>query len=211
MTISVFYHLIVGHYREVCPLVNYCCKEIFQLMKLGPKPKNWFKIACLECGVPMNNDHWTKHNLLFHAEMLKQHKVIRWESLNAPKNAFETGATRVSGMEEAPSASTNTTPVPDSMATINDRLLRDSGNMKHPLRHLLKHVESRFQPPKSQQLLVRSRVNRETQNVSWTVEKTQERSDHAGLIMMNGRPGCTTTNRRMLHSVSPASKPSSKF
>ena len=64
--------------------------------------------------------------------MLKQHKVIRWESLNAPKNAFETGPTRVPGMEEAPSASTNTTPVPDSMATINDRLLRDSGNMKQP-------------------------------------------------------------------------------
>ena len=179
---------------------------------MGSKPKNRLKITCLECGVPMNNDHRTKHNLYFHAEMLKQHKVIRWESLNAPKNSFETGPTRVPGMEEAPSTSTtNTTSVSDSIATINDLLLCDSGNMKHPLRHLLKHVESRFPPPKGQQLLMRSRVNLETQNVSWTVEKTQERSDHAGLIMMNGRPGCTTTNRRMLHSVSPASKPSSKF
>ena len=64
--------------------------------------------------------------------MLKQHKVIRWESLNAPKNSFQTGPTRVLGMEEAPSASTNTTLVPDSMATINDRFLCDSANMKQP-------------------------------------------------------------------------------
>ena len=52
---------------------------------MGPKPKNGFKITCLECGVPMNNGHRTKNNLLFHVEMLKQHKVIKWETLNAPK------------------------------------------------------------------------------------------------------------------------------
>ena len=28
-------------------------------MKMGPKPKNKFKLTCLECGVPMNNDHRT--------------------------------------------------------------------------------------------------------------------------------------------------------
>ena len=81
----------------------------------------------------------------------------------------------------------------------------------NPLRHLLKHVESRVQPPKSQQLLVRSCVNIETQNVSWTVEKPQDRSNHPGLIMMNGRPGCTMTKRGMLRSVSHASKLSSKI
>ena len=83
--------------------------------------------------------------------------------------------------------------------------------LNNPLRHLLKHVESRVQLPKSQQLLFRSRVNLKTQNVSWTVEKTQDRSYHYGLITMNGRPGCTVTKRRMLRSVSHASKLSSKI
>ena len=41
-------------------------------MKMGPKPKNQFKITCLECGVAMNDDHRMKHNRLFYAEMLKQ-------------------------------------------------------------------------------------------------------------------------------------------
>ena len=108
-------------------------------MKMGPKPKNRFKITCLECGVPMNNDHRTKHNLLFHREMLKQHKVIRWETLNAPKKPFETRPTKVPRTEEAPSistnvpsTSTNTTSVPDFIATINDRFSCDSANMKPP-------------------------------------------------------------------------------
>ena len=48
-------------------------------------------------------------------------------------------------------------------------------------------MESRVQPPKNQQLLMRSRADLETQNVSWTVEKNQYRSDHPGLITMNGR------------------------
>ena len=143
--------------------------------------------------------------------MLKQHKVIRWETLNALKNPFEARPTKVPRTEEATSTSTNTTSVPDSIAKINDRLLCDCANRNNPLRHLLKHVESRVQPPKIQQLLVRSRVNLETQNVSWTVEKTQDRSDHPGLITMNGRPGCTTTKRKMLRSVSCASKLSSKI
>ena len=73
--------------------------------------------------------------------------------------------------------------------------------MKQRPRHLLKHVDSRVQPSKSQQLLVRSRVNLETQNVSWTVEKTQDRSDHLGLITMEGGPGCAATKKRMLRSV----------
>ena len=99
---------------------------------MGSKPKSRFKITCLEYGVPMNNDHRTKHNLLFHAEMLKQHKVIRWETLNAPKNPFEARPTKVPRTEEAPSTSTNTTSVPDSIATVNDRLSCDSANMKQP-------------------------------------------------------------------------------
>ena len=99
---------------------------------MGPKPENRFKITCLECGVPMNNDHRTKHNLLFHAEMLKQHKVIRRETLNAPKNPFEARPAKMSLTEEAPSTSTNTTSVFDSIAIINDRLSCDSANMKQP-------------------------------------------------------------------------------
>ena len=99
---------------------------------MGSKPKNRFKITCLECGVPKNNNHRTKHNRLFHAEMMKQHKVTRWETLNAPKNPFEARPTKVPRTEEAPSTSTNTTSVPDSIAAINDRLSCDSGNMKQP-------------------------------------------------------------------------------
>ena len=90
---------------------------------MGPKPKNRFKITCLECGVPMNNNHRTKHNLLFPPEMLKKHKVIRWETLNAPKNSFEARPTKVPPREVAPSTSTNTTSVPDSIATTNDSMI----------------------------------------------------------------------------------------
>ena len=64
--------------------------------------------------------------------MLEQRKVIRWESLNAPKNPFEARPTKIPRTEEAPSTSTNTTSVPDSIATINNRLSCDSANMKQP-------------------------------------------------------------------------------
>ena len=82
----------------------------------------------------------------------------------------------------------------------------DSANMKQPPPSSAETREKQSSPPKSQQLLVRSRVNLETQNVSWTMEKTQDRSHHPSLIMMNGRPSCTTAKRRMLRSVSHASK-----
>ena len=62
--------------------------------------------------------------------MLKQLKFIRWETLNAPKNSFEARPTKVPHKEEAPSTSTNTTPIPVSIATINDRLSCDSANIK---------------------------------------------------------------------------------
>ena len=180
-------------------------------MKMGPKPKNRFKITCLECGVPMNNGHQTKHNLLFHAEMLKQHKVIWWETLNAPKNPFEARPTKVPRTEEAPSTSTNTTSVPDSIATINDRLSCDSANMKQPPPSSAETRGKQSSASEKPATLVRGRVNLEAQNVSWTVEKTKDRSYHPGLITMNGRPGCTTTKRRRLRSVSHASKLSSKI
>ena len=64
--------------------------------------------------------------------MFKQHNVIRWETLNAPKNPFEVRPTKVPRTEEAPSTSTNTTSVPDSIATVNDRSSCDSANMKQP-------------------------------------------------------------------------------
>ena len=180
-------------------------------MKMGPKPKNQFKITCLECGLPMNNDHQTKQNLPFHAEMLKQHKFIRWEILNAPKISLKLARqkfrARKKHLVHLPVQLRFLIPSQQLMIVCRVILLI----WNNPLCHLLKHVESRVQPPKSQQLLVRSRVNLETQNVSWTVEKTQDRSDHPGLITMNGRPGCTTTKRRMLRSVSHASKLSSKI
>lgn len=57
---------------------------------MGPKKiNNRFKIKCLECGVTMDNDYRLRHNRLFHAEMLKKHKVVRWQHANAPKNPFE--------------------------------------------------------------------------------------------------------------------------
>ena len=46
------------------------------------------------------------------------------------KNPFEARPTKVPRAEEAPITSTNTTSVPDSIATINDRLSCDSANMK---------------------------------------------------------------------------------
>ena len=95
-------------------------------------------------------------------------------------------------------------PIPSQQLMIVCRVILPIWN--NPLRHLLKQVESRVQSSKSQQLLVRSRVNLETQNVSWTVEKTQDRSYHPGMITMNEKPGCTSTKRRMLRSVSHASK-----
>ena len=177
-------------------------------MKMGPKPKNLFKITCLKCGVPMNNDHRTKHNLLFHAEMLKQHKVIRWETLNAPKNPFEARpTTKVPRTEEAPSTSTNTTSVPDSIPTINDRLSCDSGNIKQP-------------PPSSAE--TRGKQSSASEKPATLGERPCQprdpkcfldgyRSNHPGLITMNGRPGSTTTKRKMLRSVSHASKLSSKI
>ena len=90
---------------------------------MGPKPKNRFKITCLECGVPMNNDHRTKHNLLFHAEMLKQHKVIRWETLNAPKNPFEARPTKVPRTEEAPLPIQLRFPIPSQQLMIVCRVI----------------------------------------------------------------------------------------
>ena len=90
---------------------------------MGPKPKNLFKITCLKCGVPMNNDHRTKHNLLFHAEMLKQHKVIRWETLNAPKNPFEARPTKVPRTEEAPLPIQLRFPIPSQQLMIVCRVI----------------------------------------------------------------------------------------
>ena len=53
------------------------------------KRKNRYKIKCLECGVTMNNDYRSKHNKLFHEELLKQYRPVRYEKLDAPKNPFE--------------------------------------------------------------------------------------------------------------------------
>ena len=76
---------------------------------MGPKKSaNRFKITCLECGVEMNNGYRLKHNRLFHAQMVKQHKLIRWETLNAPKNPFEVRPAKVPRTDEVPSTSINT-------------------------------------------------------------------------------------------------------
>lgn len=40
----------------------------------------------------MDNDYRPKHNRLFHGEMAKQHKVVRWQKVEAPKNPFEAAA-----------------------------------------------------------------------------------------------------------------------
>ena len=90
---------------------------------MGPKPKSRFKITCLEYGVPMNNDHRTKHNLLFHAEMLKQHKVIWWETLNAPENPFEARPTKVPRTEEAPLPIQLRFPIPSQQLMIVCRVI----------------------------------------------------------------------------------------
>ena len=55
------------------------------LTKLGlKKTNNRLKINRLECCVSMD-----KHNRLFHPEMLKQQKVVRWKNINTPKNPFK--------------------------------------------------------------------------------------------------------------------------
>ena len=159
----------------------------------------------------MNNDHRPKHNLLFRAEILKQHKVIKCETLNAPKNPFKARPTKVPCTGEAPSTSTNTILVPHSIATINDCLSCDSAKMKQT-------------PPSSAE--TRGKQKKASEKPPTVAEKpcqprdpkcfldrgkTQDRSDHPGLITMNARPGCTTTKRRMLRYVSHASKLSSKI
>ena len=63
------------------------------------------------------------------AETAQNHQVGNPKYSKSP---FEARPTKVPRTEEAPSTSTNTTSVPDSIATINDRLSCDSGNMKQP-------------------------------------------------------------------------------
>ena len=135
-------------------------------MKMGPKPKNRYKITCLECGVPMNNNHQTKDNLSFHAEMLKQPKFIKWETLNAPKSPFESCPTKVLRTEEAPNTSTNTTSVPDSIATVNDRLLCASAKMKQPPPSSAETRGKQSSASEKPGTVGESRVNLETKNVS---------------------------------------------
>jgi len=125
---------------------------------MGPKKDaNRFKITCLECGVEMNNDYRTKHNRLFHAKILKQHKVIRWETLNAPKNPFEARPAKVPRTDEVSSTSAVTeeipstlttadntndmVPVSDSIPTVNKCLLSISANTEKPV-HLFS-IEAR--------------------------------------------------------------------
>ena len=40
----------------------------------------------------MDNEYRLKNNRLFHSELTKQHKIIRWQKLDAPKNPFEAAA-----------------------------------------------------------------------------------------------------------------------
>ena len=55
---------------------------------------NRFKIKCLECNKILNHDHRNKHNKRWHSELLKKHKFIKWERLDARKNPFETSSSR---------------------------------------------------------------------------------------------------------------------
>ena len=71
-----------------------------------------FKITCLECNVDMDSDYRSRHNRLFHAKMLKEHKVIRWQTLDAPKDPF--AAARPA---KIPRTSEATDEVPTSSAT----------------------------------------------------------------------------------------------
>ena len=43
----------------------------------------------MECSVTMDNENRMKHNHLFHAQMLKQHKMARRKNINTPKNPFK--------------------------------------------------------------------------------------------------------------------------
>ena len=96
----------------------------------------------------MNNDYRLKHNRLFHAQMVKQHKLIRWETLNAPKNPFEVRPAKVPRTDEVPSTSINTeitpatpttisnaddtTPISDSIPTVDESLSFSSEKAVHP-------------------------------------------------------------------------------
>jgi uncharacterized UBP type Zn finger protein len=63
---------------------------------MAPKPQkrtsSRYKVLCLECNQSFDNDYRLKHNRLHHSELLKQHKVIRWQKVDAPKNPFEAAA-----------------------------------------------------------------------------------------------------------------------
>ena len=109
---------------------------------MGPKKR--FKITCLECGVDMDHDYRIKHNRLFHASILKEHKVIRYQTLNAPKDPFAAArpakVPRTSEpVHETPTTSTVTTEkvLPSNhdgsnTPTVNDRLLSKSTTVTMP-------------------------------------------------------------------------------
>ena len=155
-------------------------------MKMGPKPKNRFKITCLECGVLVNNI--IERNAIFYFTQKcwnstnssgGKHSMLQKIPLKLVQQKF---SERKKHLVHLPIQIRF--PIPSQQLMIVCHVILLIWN--NPLRQLLKHVESRVQPPKNQQLFVRSHVNLQTQNVSWTVEKTQDRSDHPGLITMNG-------------------------
>ena len=155
--------------------------------------------------------HRTKRNLLFHAEMLKQHKFIRWETLNAPKNPLEARPTKVQRTEEALSTSTNTNSVPDSIATINDRLSCDSANMKQPPPSTAE-TRGKQSPASKKSATVREKPCQPTDPKCFLDRGKNARPFRPSWFDHDEwKPGCTTIKRRILRSVSHASKLSSKI
>lgn len=58
--------------------------------EMPPKKRtNRYNIKCLECGSIFEFDYRGKHNSLYHEDMKRMHKAIRYEVEGASKNPFE--------------------------------------------------------------------------------------------------------------------------
>ena len=182
---------------------------------MGPKKSNnRFKIKCLECGLTM--DYRMKHNRLFHAETLKQHKMVRWQNINDSKNPFEAALSRPANVPCIDEVSTSHVisassivdkfSTTDAIATITDRLSCNStkigelssasseerGKQSSTIQKPLVIDDMSYQSKDPKCFLDRGNKSRPFQP-SWF--------DHK-----DWKNGYTTTKRGMLYSISHASK-----
>ena len=135
------------------------------------------------------------------AEMLKQHKMVRWQNINTPKNLFEEVPPRLAKKPHTDEASVSTSHVvsassivdkfsmTNTIATITDRSRCSStkiGKLSSVCTEKRGKQSSTIQKPLSHKIC---HINLRTQNVSWNMEISHNHSNHPDLIMKIARPG----------------------